>query len=208
MPPVWVYFFIRSLIRLQRPGPDTIPARRAERPLVVARNDIFDPFNDRLARDIRNALSVALIQALDRQNPDIARRAARRFLDRALPAPYETYITERLKRYEKVFDEAAGTDVPRQARVMWNLGLYFETHERLETVFHSSSGERRKAYKGMIQAAGAYVHFERGAERSARRLAGKAVDLLRRYGSLLPDDFNLPVLLKKLEEGSPHPPRL
>ncbi len=179
--------------------------------LFLEQETRFDPFNDRLSRDIRNELSTAMIEALDERDPKPVRRRAQAMLDRGLRPWIAAYVEDRLKRFETVLDEVNQTgakDVPGQARLLWNRGLFFEAHERIETVYLSSRGEERKAYQGLIKAAGVYIHLERGAGPVARRLADKAAALLRRYGNRLPPDFNLALLLEKLETHDPRPPLL
>jgi len=44
-------------------------------------------------------------------------------------------------------------------------------HELLETIWHQSRDPERSALKGWIQAAGVYVHFQRGKKDVACSLA-------------------------------------
>ena len=171
----------------------------------------FDPFNDRLSRTIRNKLSVAFIESLTRMDPTPYQLQAREFLDDSPPSPHRAYVQGRLRRYDNAFDQISReemTDAFDQALVLWNQGLFFEVHERLEPVFHEAKGAERKAYQGMIKAAGAYIHFARGADTSGRKLAAGASALLKEYGHGLPSLDTLDTLLEKLDTFDPHPPRL
>ena len=171
----------------------------------------FDPFNDRLSRTIRNKLSVAFIESLTRMDPGPYRLQAREFLDENPPPSHRAYIEDRLSRYDKAFEQISREEMTgdfAQALVLWNQELFFEVHERLEIVFHRSKNEERKAYQGMIKAAGVYIHFARGADKSARKLAASASALLKEYGHALPSFDTLDILLEKLDTFDPHPPRL
>ena len=61
----------------------------------------FDPFEDRLARDIRNGLSSSLLQCLDHLDIEPARQAAAPFLARDLAPVYRAYIDARLRNYHR-----------------------------------------------------------------------------------------------------------
>ena len=49
-----------------------------------------------------------------------------------------------------------------QAIYLWNLELFFEMHELLETIWLKTPEPERSALKGLIRAAGVYYHFKRG----------------------------------------------
>jgi predicted metal-dependent hydrolase len=95
-----------------------------------------------------------------------------------------------------------------QAIVIWNEELFFEVHERLETIWQKTSGEERQAFKGIIKAAAAYVHLEQGNRRAARSLADKATRLLVHYGADVSDRLDSRDLVKKLEILDSAPPKL
>lgn len=126
------------------------------------------------------------------------------------PVPaYRSYVEDRLLRYRESLSEirAPGlTDKFFRALVLWNHGLFFEALERPETVWRESSGERKAALKGLIQAAGVFVHVEQGRTSSADRLSAEARDLLEKHGHLLPIDAA--ELLKSLKEGHHRAPGL
>jgi hypothetical protein len=162
----------------------------------------FDPFTDRSSREIRNRLSGSLMHALDEQKSDPFESVASELLALNLLPAYRSYVDDRLLRYRESLREITSqglTDKFFQALVLWNHGLFFEAHERLETVWRESSGERRAALKGLIQAAGVFMHMEQGRTGSANRLSAKAGDLLEKHGHVLPID--VADLLKSLKEG-------
>lgn len=171
----------------------------------------FDPFNDRLSRTIRNKLSVAFIESLTLMDPAPYRLLAREFLDDGSPPPHLAYVRDRLRRYDSAFEQISRQKMSGafdQALVLWNQGLFFEVHERLELVFHEAKGAERKAYQGLIKAAGAYIHFARGADASGRKLAVGASALLKEYGHALPSLDTLDTLLERLDTFDTDPPCL
>lgn len=164
----------------------------------------FDPFRDRLARDIRNDLSTALIKGLDQSKPELVQAAAAAFLARNLATRYLDYIQTRLRLYAAVFveiDRGEKKDIFSQALFLWDMGLFFEVHERLETLWRQAIGHRRLALQGMIRAAGTYVKWETGQYDAARKMAAKAAAALAAYRSALPQSVpNLDTLITVLRE--------
>ena len=87
---------------------------------------------------------------------------------------YRDYIHRSTRRYRNVIQKAGRlhiTDPRHLTAILWNDGLYFELHELLETFWLETHGNERTALKGLIQAAGVYVHSLRGNLRAARGLA-------------------------------------
>ena len=171
----------------------------------------FDPFTDRTARDIRNTLSESFTAALAAGDPGKYRSAAKNWREQKIAALHAEYITDRLRRYDRVFAAIRedGIDDPlQQALVIWNRGLFFEFHDHLEGVWKSATGDRKQALKGLIKAAGVYIHLEQHHVQPAQSLALKAYRLLRNYAHCLAFIANHETLLEKLESADPEPPRL
>jgi hypothetical protein len=149
----------------------------------------FDPFNDRLARDIRNGLSHALIKGLDLSNPNLVHEVATDFLGRNLAPGYTEYIQTRLRLYDAIFAETGKnkeSDIFPQALILWDRGLYFEVHDRLETLWLQATGTRRRALQGMIRAAGAYIKWQSGQQEAARKMTAKVAAALLENRAALP----------------------
>jgi predicted metal-dependent hydrolase len=171
----------------------------------------FDPFASRRARDIRNGLSKVLIQSLEIHDPEHFRQAGKELEASSLDRAHRSYVRDRLRRYEKAFSEVQAngfSDSFRQALILWDRRLFFEAHERLETAWQEASGDKRRAIKGLIKAAGVYVHREQGHEKAARTLAGKALALLQEHGLALSPALDLRELLDRLKRRDPVPPLL
>jgi hypothetical protein len=171
----------------------------------------FDPFNDRFSRDIRNSLSEALVQALMQVDKSYYRQAAERRIAENPDEAHISYIQDRLIRYDRVFDQITTEkidDPKRQAVILWNNRLFFEVHEHLEQIWHQTAGEEHQALKGLIQAAGVYVHLEFNHQPAAERLAAKSRERLEKYSGYLTFIDNLNLLLDKLRSLDRSPPLL
>ena len=171
----------------------------------------FDPFNDRLSRDIRNTLSEAFCDALSRKEQAEYRNAAEKWLATKPADIYCFYIQSRLLRYDRVFDivKAKGLDdALLQVLVIWNQQLFFEVHEHLESIWHRASGDQRQSLKGLIKAAGVYIHMEQNHLQAVRSLSTKSIDLIQQYSHCLTFISNLDVLIDKLKILDPVPPKL
>jgi len=171
----------------------------------------FDPFTDRTARDIRNSMSEAFVATISARNPAAYLNVARQWRKQNLSPLHADYIDDRLLRYERFFDGIAADDITdplQQALIIWNQGLFFEFHDHLEAIWKSAIGDKRQALKGLIKAAGVYVHLEHHHLRAAKSLAMKSYDLLRQFPHCLAFIANYETLLEKLKNCEPTPPRL
>lgn len=171
----------------------------------------FDPWTNRLSRDIRNTLSEAFIEALSRMEPAVYHDEADIWRSKNPADIYLEYIQDRLQRFDRVVEQikAGRLDDPLlQSLVIWNNGLFFEFHEHLEGLWMQATGDERQALKGMIKAAGVYAHHEYNHQPAAKSLSAKSYDLLRQYSHHLAFVENLDVLTHKLKNLDPDPPRL
>ncbi|UCF95316.1 MAG: DUF309 domain-containing protein [Desulfobacterales bacterium] len=171
----------------------------------------FDPFSDRRSRDIRNSLAEAFVTSLTYKDQTVYRNVARQWQAENLAPVYNDYIADRLQRYGLVFEQIQHNHLDDQlleALVIWNCGLFFEVHDHLEIIWRQTSGEERQALKGLIKAAGVYVHLGHHHQQAAERLAGKSFTLMRQHAHCLDFIANLKVLLENLKNLAPDPPRL
>jgi uncharacterized protein len=150
----------------------------------------FDPFNNRLARDIRNTLAKAFLHALADNDPEIYRGCAASYLKQNLETVYENYIRERCEKYERIFaarvlEKPEGT--LQQVAVFWNQGLYFEMHEFLEKFWKTATGDKRIALQALIRAAGMKIHAENHNFKAAVSMGTKALADLEKYHDELAD---------------------
>ena len=171
----------------------------------------FDPFKYRLARDIRNTLSEAFVNALVKLDRTEYQNAAEKWLAGNLDNVYSGYIKARLKRYAQVFEKINVNrinDAKIQALVIWNHELFFEVHDHLEHLWQQTSGDEGQALKGLIQAAGVYIHLKFNHRQAAERLAIKSSERIKKYAACLSFIANLNLLIDKLQSLDGVPPLL
>jgi len=149
--------------------------------------DGFDPFNDRPSRTVRNTLSEMLRDCLERN--EVFGDVPADWLKCYARPPYADYIRDRVARYRAATRDirALGGSQVNRAAILWRHGLVFEAHEILEPHWLGASGDEREGLKGLIQAAGVYVHQEAGHAAAATSLARKAAERLRRFGGAIGD---------------------
>jgi hypothetical protein len=178
-------------------------------PLIKTRR--FDPFNDRRSRDLRNTLSEQFVEVVLRNDGQAFRLFCDHWKAVDLGGIYREFLEDRLGRYRRAFDQFERDKVRaplRQAMVLWNLALYFEMHELLETIWHPAAEPFRSALKGLIQAAGAYIHLLWGHQRAGEKLARKAHRHLSANREGAAFITNLDELLNHLEHLDREPPVL
>lgn len=171
----------------------------------------FDPFADRLSRDIRNDLSEALMNSLRRLDLAPAQEVADRYLATDLEPIYRQYIYDRMQRYGRALERIGRQhfdDAFHRALVLWDEELFFEVHEILEHAWMNAAGKRKLILQAMIRAAGMYVQLDRGNTKGATSMAAKAVAAFEVNRSEVPDFFDLDLLLSKLRGVDPVPPKL
>ncbi len=181
-----------------------------QRPPSPMTEKIFNPFTDRLSRDIRNTLSSSLVECLEAGNISSAEEVAKRYLAEH-PAPlYSEYIQQRLQLYKEAVKTIHGgsEDPIWRSTILWNLGLFFEMHEVLEHAWYSAQGDTKLIMQALIRAAGVYVKLGCGYKPQARKMADKAIDVLTIHQEFLSDYFQPEPLLKALRELDPQPPEL
>lgn len=170
----------------------------------------FDPFRDRMSRDIRNSLSAAFTRVFVLRDLSPARAAAGRLLRQSSGTVYHAYIRDRLASYEKFLQHAGmgSRDIFRQVLVLWDLGLFYEFHEVLEQEWRRAAGEERQVLQAMIRAAGAYIKLESGYRKEAEKIAARALPVLEQYGDQLAGYFDPGTLRRHLRDLDLPPPRL
>ena len=96
-----------------------------------------------------------------------------------------------------------------KALVLWDLELFFEVHEILESVWIKATGSEKLVLQAMIRAAGMYIKLkDQNNIRGANKMASKAVKVLQANRQFFSNDFPLDLLLDKLKRLDPNPPKL
>ena len=170
----------------------------------------FNPFEDRLSRDIRNSLSVSIIEVIKSRSLSPAERTAEKYSVKDLAPIYRDYIQTRLKRYNRALAQLSSTDenIVKLAGVLWDLGLYFEVHEILEPEWIQATGDTKLLLQALIRAAGVYINLELGYKKRAAKIAAKTTPVLRQFQNLLRQDLQVDRLIVALEQLSDQPPLL
>ena len=170
----------------------------------------FNPFEDRLSRDIRNDLSEGLAKAVESGKTDKLVRAVENFRRQKLADCYRNYLENRYNKYLKALQiiGAGITDPIERGVVLWDLGLFFEVHEVLEHAWYSAEGNMKLTLQALIRAAGVYIKREFDFHDSALRIADKAIPVLKANRSLLATYFDPEKLISSLEDKAAPPPLL
>lgn len=171
----------------------------------------FNPFEDRLSRDIRNLLSGSFAEAVESGQSEKLQEVIDAYRQQPLDDCYRSYIEDREQRYQKALQHINEdmADAPiLQAMVLWNLGLFFEVHEVLEHVWYTAEGEMKATLQALIRAAGAYIKLEYRFSGPAGRLAAKAIPVLEDNRELLKPYFQVEQLISGLKDLEAPPPLL
>jgi len=170
----------------------------------------FEPFQDRLSRDIRNELSRAFGAGVEQGSFAPVQVVADRYLTQDLEACYREYIENRLVLYKRAFEQIKGgkSDMFWRALVLWDLGLFFEVHEILEQEWRRAEGDKKVIVQAMIRAAGAYIKLEYGYAAAAAKMAAKALPVLEKHREFFSRYFEPATLIQGLQDLKRPPPRL
>lgn len=171
---------------------------------------LFNPFEDRQSRDIRNELSAGLASAIETGSTEKLTAIVGQFRQQPLAEYYHEYLEDRYGRYQQALGLIEGTitEPIAQGVVLWNLGLFFEVHEVLEHAWYSAQGERKQTLQALIRAAGVYIKREYGFNDSAARIAAKAIPVLTANQDILQPYFKVEELTAALKTRQLAPPIL
>lgn len=167
----------------------------------------FDPYSQRLARDVRNTLGHSFVHGLMHDTPDPAHYALDQLKPNDLPQAHQRWIDSKVEQYRRFVRDfgSAKSNVPPLilGLDLWRAGLFFEAHEAIEEAWQSATGDRRLALKALVQAIGACIHARRGAAGPAASLAAKAAANLEQYGHSLAEVPWLTQLVARLRQPEP-----
>lgn len=173
----------------------------------------FDPFQSGECRKTRNTLSESLMEAIQDRDMTPPKKAARRLESAHKYENIREYINNRLERYGEVIkclqaENISPDETYKVVLLLWNNRLFFEVHEWLEPKWLKADGAEKEILQALIRAAGTYILLEYSRYKGAKKMAAKAVVILRRHRELLPDYLNCELLTAKLEAIDPVPPVL
>jgi uncharacterized protein len=170
----------------------------------------FDPFRDRLSRDIRNDMSRGFVKSLAAASLSSIDELAASLIEGEVQRCHREYVERRLELYRRAFNriQESGHEVMIQGVILWNLRLFFEMHEVLELAWRHSEGDLKMLLQAMIRAAGVYIKLEYGYSRQAAKLAEKACRALEKSSCMLQGYFAPGQLIAALRSLDPTPPIL
>lgn len=170
----------------------------------------FDPYRDRLSRDIRNQLSASIMACMRAHDVAPAQVVADRFLAQH-PGPEQVaYMEKRLAGYAAFLRkiENGPEDVLWWGMVLWDLDLFFEVHEVVEDAWHHSKGQEKLLLQAMIRAAGVYIKRPYGFDEAVGKLAAKALPVLENARERLSAYTNPEKLYAAMRDPQGPPPKL
>lgn len=164
---------------------------------------LFNPFEDRTDRDVRNLLGSAFICALHKGDQTPVAQAVSDLGRKKLPAPAQNYINARYDRYLAVWAQMSsnplvGADIYATAGLLWDEGLFFECHEWLEQNYRALQGEEKKVLQAMIRTAGTFELLAYNREKAAASVAAKALAVLEPQFLQVPESFNIEPKIARL----------
>lgn len=172
---------------------------------------LFNPFEDRASRNIRNDLSEAFAKSIQAGTAEQLSAVVNGYLERPLAGCFKDYINDRVSKYRTALQIIGDTvkDPISQGIVLWNLQLFFEFHEVLEHAwYHEQDANLKQTMQALIRSAGVYIKREYGFMDSADRIAAKALPVLLKNKSLLAPYFRPEKLLLVLRDRDQLPPHL
>lgn len=163
----------------------------------------FNPFENRLCRDIRNALGSEFIKAIKTNDIRPFQTSANTYLAQKNGKPVNDYIDHRKRCLIKFFDPEQFSQVQTNdfhvvSVILWNLELFFEFHEWIEIKWLHAHGDIKKALQALILSAIVYEHLRYDRNDSAKKLALKALKLFRLYENHIPEPFDIELFISSL----------
>lgn len=166
---------------------------------------IFDPFNSRLCRDVRNQLGHAMVESFETGSVDPFSKAVNKWKSATHEASVLDYINHRQACFENLFKplETFNFSNAKIIPMLWNQKLYFECHEWLEEQWLKSSGKTKKGLQALILCAAAYEHQLYNRPESAKKVSKKAISRIREFKNHLPDWVDAKDIINHLTDLSP-----
>jgi hypothetical protein len=157
---------------------------------------LFNPFEDRTDRDVRNLLGSAFIRALHKGDDTPVAQAVSDLGRKKLPDRAHSYIKARHERYTAVLSQISsnpllGADIYATACLLWDEALFFECHEWLEQNYRAAQGQEKKVLQAMIRTAGTFELLAYKRKKAAVSVAAKALAVLEPHLLQVPESFDI-----------------
>ena len=165
---------------------------------------LFNPFENRTDRDVRNLLGSAFICALHKGNQTPVAQAVADLDLRKLSGPAQDYIKARYDRYAAVLAQMWssplwGADIYATASLLWDESLFFECHEWLEQDYRAVQGQKKTILQAMIRTAGTFELLAYDRKKAAVSVASKALAVLESHLLQVPETFNIQPKIARLK---------
>lgn len=153
---------------------------------------IFDPFESRLCRDIRNDLGAGFVKSVQQRSFTPFHSSLDKFQNYIDRKPTGTYIKNRFTLLHNIINQIE-TNEPRIENVFsilqwfWDHQLFYEFHEWVEELWQIENGNSKKALQALILAAVACEQHHYNRVSPARKLSDKAIKKFYQFGSYLPE---------------------
>ncbi len=166
---------------------------------------IFDPFENRLCRNIRNDIGYGFVKSVQQRSLAPFNSALKKYHNNADNPPFKSYINHRLTLVKKILmqiDSGRLKTVNEFSILMfvWSHQLYYEFHEWVEELWLPANGNYKKSLQGLIFASVALEHHQYNRQIPAQKLSIKAIAKLERHGLLLPELINTEVIVDALKK--------
>ena len=165
---------------------------------------LFDPFEDRTDRDVRNLLGSEFILALHKGDLTPVAQAVSGLGRKKLSSQAQDYIKARYDRYSSVLAQMSSNpvlsnDIHATAGLLWDESLFFECHEWLEQDYRALQGQEKKIRQAMIRTAGAFELLAYNRKKAAASVAAKALAVLEVHSLQVPESFNIQPKMARLK---------
>jgi len=170
----------------------------------------FNPFEDRLCRDVRNNLAKTFIEAVETCSSNPLRALADHYLEQYPLAHIRAYVCHREVCLNNLLQEiqvSPPVDDDFISVHLWNQQLFFEFHEWLEKQWVAASGSHRKALQALILSAVVYEQLKYSRPLPAEKVALKAVKLFTQHREFIPKPFDTDIMILKLAQLDPAAPQ-
>lgn len=165
---------------------------------------LFNPFEDRTDRDVRNILGSAFILALEKGDPAPVIQAVSDLGALKMSGAAQGYIKTRYDRYPVVLAQISSNialkkDFYAAAGLLWDESLFFECHEWLEKDYRALQGQEKKILQAMIRTAGTFELLAYNRRKAAVSVAAKALSVLENHFLQVPESFNIQPKIARLK---------
>ena len=165
---------------------------------------MFDPFESRRCRDIRNDIGTAFVKAIEDRNLQCFLEVAAELAQSPVTHEMTDYISGRQNNLETLLAETRHLSPEKDfymiAELLWKECLYFEAHEWMEGKWLAAGGDKKKALQAIIFAATALEQFQYKRTRIAKKLTQKAVERLKDHSEFLSKLLDVKMILHDLKQ--------